>query len=254
MAPHIPVSDSQDAVVRVFTVLGTIAVSALLVAVGLYVVWFGRPVGFRFSAHAEDWSRFAEYLGGTLGPVYSLLAFLGVLMTVLLQSKQIADLRAQGEQQGLQQVLATLSGKLDETLRAVPEGKPPRAADFASGAGEPDSLRSWLSVAGCRALLAETKAPVAIGQERRIAEIKERVTPEVATLNRELGQLVQCLKEYRASGGSESIRFHYLDRYTPVVGYLTALKFPVTDEVMNAFDLAYAKALVLREARAQDSS
>jgi hypothetical protein len=248
-----PAPDPQGKVQRLFTVLAIIAIAALIIAVGLYVEWFGRPAGFRLSAHAEDWSRFAEYLGGTLGPVYGLLAFLGVLMTVLMQRTQMADMRAQAEQQGLQQVLGTLSDKLDETLRAPPERKPGKAADLVIGTGQLGSLRALLSVAGCLALLKDAEIQATPAHDHRIAEIRGLVAPEVGTLNRELGQLVQCLKEYLAAGGSASIRFYYLDRYTPVVGYVAALKFPITDEVMHAFDLGYAKALVLREARAQIS-
>jgi hypothetical protein len=249
MAVQIPIPDPQASVDRLFTVLGTIAITALLVAVGLYAAWFGPPANFRLSVHAEDWSRFAEYLGGTLGPVYGLLAFLGLLMTVLLQRRQLADMRAQAEQQVLQQVLATLSGKLDDTLRTAPGSRPVKVLGLVTGERDLVSLRSQLSVGGGLALLADAQETAPAGHEKSISGIKRSVTPEVVTLNRELGQLVQCLQEYQAAGGSESIRFYYLDRYATVVGYMAALQFPVADEVMNAFDLGYAKALVLREAR-----
>jgi hypothetical protein len=84
--------------------------------------------------------------------------------------------------------------------------------DSFTGARDLVSLRSQLSVGGCLALLTDAKETAPAGHDRWIAEVKKSVTSEVATLIRELGQLVQCLKEYQAAGGSESIRLYYSDR------------------------------------------
>jgi hypothetical protein len=249
VARHIRNSDPQAAIERVLTGFGVIAVVALAFTIAAYVVMFAPQAGFKLSSNTEDWSRFAEYLGGTLGPLYGLFAFLGVLMTVGLQRQQIDDVRAQSEQQALQQLLATPSGKLEDMLRAAPASKPAKIFDFMTARPDVVSLRSFLSLGGSLVLLADSQEPAAVGHRSWIPEIKECVITEVGALTRELDELVQCLKEYRAAGGSGSIQRFYLDRYVKVIGYISALEFPVSDEVMNEFDLGYAKALVLGEAR-----
>jgi hypothetical protein len=249
MARHIPTSDPQTATERVLAGFGLLAFVVLVFTIAAYAVTFAPQAGFKLSSNTEDWSRFAEYLGGTLGPLYGLFAFLGVLMTVVLQRRQIDDVRAQSEQQALQQLLATLSGKIEDMLRAAPATKPAKIFDFMTARRDIVSLRSFLSVGGSLVLLSDAQEPAADGHQSWIPEIKECVIPEVGALTRELDELVQCLKEYRAAGGSGSIQRFYLDRYVKVIGYIAALQFPVSDDVMNEFDLGYAKALVLGEAR-----
>jgi len=55
-----------------------------------------------FSRNAEDWAKFGEYLGGTLGGIYGLLAFIGVLITIFEQRRQSDLLRTQINRDELQ--------------------------------------------------------------------------------------------------------------------------------------------------------
>jgi hypothetical protein len=117
-------SDTSRRLERIFSVLLGFAVCALLVAVGAYAFNFAAAGGYAFSKNVEDRVRFAEYLGGTLGPIYGLFAFLGVLITILLQGRQIDDMRAQSEQQALQNLLGSVSVNIDATLHRPPVIKP----------------------------------------------------------------------------------------------------------------------------------
>lgn len=242
-------SDASRGMERIFSVLFGIALFAVVVVVGAYALNFAGPGGYAFSKNVEDWVRFAEYLGGTLGPIYGLLAFLGVLITILLQRRQIDDMRAQSEQQALQNLLASVSANIDATLHRAPVIKPSNLFDDIRSTYEVVSVRNFLSVGGSLAMLASTGEEKPAAGEDWIQEIKKCIGADAKSLAREIDQLAKCLNEYRRARGSEAIEDFYLERYTTIVGYIVALEFQVSDEVMNRFDLAECKVRVLHEAR-----
>jgi hypothetical protein len=57
-----------------------VAVTGLVL--GLYVFVFAPGSWFSLSRDPEDWAKFGEYVGGSLGALYGLLAFAGVLVTI----------------------------------------------------------------------------------------------------------------------------------------------------------------------------
>jgi hypothetical protein len=72
---------------RLFVGMGAIAIVAVVVAAGTYYLYFGLGV-WTFSREAKDWAEFGEYFGGTLGGIFGLLAFIGVLVSI---ARQRAD-------------------------------------------------------------------------------------------------------------------------------------------------------------------
>ena len=99
-----------------------LAVGTLLatLAVAVYVFTFGPNSGFSLSPTDGAWSNFGSYIGGVLGPVFSFLAFAGVLLTVWLQAQQLDESRAQANLQEIQRVLSSLATRIDELLAQVP--------------------------------------------------------------------------------------------------------------------------------------
>ncbi len=63
---------------------------ALVSTLGAYVViHWGEPLSIR----PEAWGQFGDYLGGTLNPFFSFLAFMGLLLTVALQHRELEETR-----------------------------------------------------------------------------------------------------------------------------------------------------------------
>jgi hypothetical protein len=65
------------------TLLASAAVIFVAVA-GAYFLRFGLG-SHGFSQDSKDWAEFGEYMGGTLGGVFGLFAFLGLLITIVQQ-------------------------------------------------------------------------------------------------------------------------------------------------------------------------
>lgn len=113
------------------------ALVAALVVIGAFVIVVGSRSGFAFSQNPEDWARFGEYAGGTLGATYALLAFVGVMLTIKDDRKKAARERELAESTVyFQQAESALRQAVDDFLGTADENGRPR-----------NSRRHWLNFA-----------------------------------------------------------------------------------------------------------
>ena len=87
-----------------------VAAAAFIVA---YVGRFAPEAHWRFSQSPEDWARFGEYVGG----VFAILAFIGVLITVDLQRRQLSLLTSQATIDELLRICRDLASNVDNSLQ-----------------------------------------------------------------------------------------------------------------------------------------
>src|SRR3970040_1434710 len=88
------------------------AALATVLVVGLYFISLAPSSRFDLSSANQDWGTFGDFIGGTLGTIFSLLAFFGVLCTVWLQASQLDLAGRQSQLDEIQRVLATVSARL----------------------------------------------------------------------------------------------------------------------------------------------
>jgi hypothetical protein len=79
---------------------------------GLYFWHFG-PGSHGLSQNPSEWAEFGEYLGGTLGGIFGLFAFIGLLITIVRQ-------RVDGERQVKATLDAVVRAHSIETGAKVP--------------------------------------------------------------------------------------------------------------------------------------
>jgi hypothetical protein len=89
---------------RATKILVSAAAACLIVAVLAYVKRFGVTQ----SNDQAHWGEFGEYLGGLLGPLFSLLAFVGVLWSIQLQRQALEDSRFQQTERTFLELVANL--------------------------------------------------------------------------------------------------------------------------------------------------
>ena len=68
-----------------FVWIGVFAAVLIVGAIALYAAQFGTNL----STSSEAWSQFGDFFGGALNPLLSFLALLALLITVMLQSRQL---------------------------------------------------------------------------------------------------------------------------------------------------------------------
>lgn len=89
-----------------------VGIGAVAMAVYFYWTRFSGPI----STDAAVWGQFGDYIGGVLNPTFSFLAFIALIMTVVLQIRQIQNSSAESKKsdQALKSQLANLQQQIFE--------------------------------------------------------------------------------------------------------------------------------------------
>lgn len=85
---------------RLLWVLGGAAVAAFLIILGLYIAYFKN---LSVTNDSATWGTFGDYLGGTLNPIISFLALIGLLYTIHQQAQEMQATREELKQAAEQQ-------------------------------------------------------------------------------------------------------------------------------------------------------
>ena len=112
---------------RLLWILGIAAVAAFLIVLGLYITYFKN---LSITNDSATWGTFGDYLGGTLNPIISFLALIGLLYTIHQQAQEMQatrnELERTAEQQSrqseifnLQQFKSTFFSLLEQHNKAI---------------------------------------------------------------------------------------------------------------------------------------
>lgn len=112
---------------RLLWILGVAAVAAFLIVLGLYISYFKN---LSVTNDSATWGTFGDYLGGTLNPIFSFLALIGLLYTIHQQAQEMQatreELKQAAEQQhrqadifNLQQFESTFFSLLEQHNKAI---------------------------------------------------------------------------------------------------------------------------------------
>lgn len=85
---------------RLLWILGGAAVAAFLIILGLYIAYFKN---LSVTNDSATWGTFGDYLGGTLNPIISFLALIGLLYTIHQQAQEMKATREELKQAAEQQ-------------------------------------------------------------------------------------------------------------------------------------------------------
>jgi hypothetical protein len=109
-------------------VIAFIAIPIVLVAGG-YAFFFGHINNRSLSSSPEQWGQFGDFFGGTLNPIYALLAFMGVLITIHLQAKQLEEAEKRTLIEEVQRLIFNVSMEIDTLLKQSLKVTPAEFAD-----------------------------------------------------------------------------------------------------------------------------
>jgi hypothetical protein len=212
-----------------------LAILALVTVSGLYIFHVGRASGYSLSAATTDWAQFGDYLAGTLGPLFSLLAFGGVLCTVWLQASQLESAQRQSSLEEVQRAMATVSGQIDQILAETVSHQ----FNSVTLRSSPATFFRVLSSAGTGAL--SLPCPDYMRQaltQQFVEEAQSALNNQAQVAGVELDQLCWLLGRYRAQQGSGEVLEFYRRRYGAIVCWLDALGFlSGHPEVHREFDV-----------------
>jgi len=158
------------------------------------------------SADANDWATFGSYLGGTLGPVLSGLAFFAIWKTYKLQLRQNELIKTQPAIEELHNIISQTSDRIDKILNIK------HVRIIADSHELPfDTVFESLLYLG---RLEDTDKPCITGdRELEKGIILRQLSLEITTLLSEVSFLCMTLKKHKEAGGYRDIAFLYTSRH-----------------------------------------
>lgn len=215
-----------------------IGVLAAWTVYGFYIYNFAPGNWFNFSEKPDDWGVFGDYVGGVLNPFFSFLAFIGVIITVILQARQLDIARQQANFEEIQRVLSSLSSRVDSLLSATLASTTRGVQDLSS---PPQSLFELVSALGSMHLNRLPKEDLdwlrlhAI--ETRLQELEKAISGQLTVLCIELEALAWTLGRYAMDGGSTTVIEFYKYRYRAVLVWLDAMgRLDAHGQVQSVFE------------------
>lgn len=197
---------------------------ATWVVYGIYIYNFAPGQWFKPSQNPADWGVFGDYVGGLLNPLFSFLAFIGVIITVVLQAKQLEVVREQSNLEEIQRVMSTLSSRIDGLLSSAPSAP---AEQYRNMAAPPKSVYELISALGTWRL--NIHSPDTTDWERwaltedHLRKLQQTISGELTTICLEFEALAWTLNQYATEGGSEMVMKFYRYRHSSILVWLDAM-------------------------------
>ena len=202
------------------------AVSAIGIQ-GLYLYKFGSwPIVL--SNDPAAWGQYGDYIGGLLNPIFSSLAFGGLVVTIILQARQIDEGKHNADLEEMQRVQSTVATRIDQLLISsviVDTGKYRELSRFADN---PQTVFQLISSLGTMALSEPTEGHPDwrkwLWDDVALDGLRAMLDAQTEPLRLEFEALSFMLLRYEASGGSSNVTAFYRYRYSAVLAWLDALK------------------------------
>jgi len=205
---------------RIAIILLLAASVITFLAIGAYFLTFAPRNGFQLSKNDTAWANFGNYAAGVLGPLFTFLAFVGVLLTIWLQAMQLDSARQQANLEEFQRVLANVSGRIDGILAQPPS----QQIDHYRMRNAPITVFTIISAAGTAALSKPTDYIVEATNGTLIVASKQAIATEMTAIGLELDQLAWCLQEYIKQTGNPAVVAFYKRRFGAVTCWIDAIQ------------------------------
>jgi len=200
---------------KILLVLALFLLLPCILVAGFYVYHFLLINNFSLSNNPEQWGQFGDYFGGTLNPIFAFLAFIGVLLTVYLQSEQLKIVQAQALIEEIQRLIAGVSKEIDTLFQQSPKVFPDEFGEKSHSF----TIFSMLSAIATAALNENPNANVIKNKSLHCIDL------ELRAIVIELHQLTWALEKYTFAGGSMVVTDFYRKRYEVSICWLNTLGF-----------------------------
>ena len=198
-------------------VVWTFVCLAALAVIAAYVLNFVPIYGWHLASSTESWAQFGEYIGG----VFGMLAFIGVLWTIGIQQRQIAQLTRQAAADELQRICRDLASNIDQLLdrQIVIGGTTALALNARS--------LPFMTMRSVLELAADEPTPNSGSEKTSLVQAQHHgaITHVAPAVEREIKYLTSCLQGFQQQGGSLVIGEYYGSRYGEVIRRMVVLGY-----------------------------
>jgi uncharacterized membrane protein len=205
---------------------------------GMYLYKFGSwPI--TLSNDPAAWGQYGDYIGGLLNPIFSSLAFSGLVVTIVLQARQIDEGKHHAELEEMQRVQSTVAARIDQLLTSSVIVDPGKNQELARLAGNPQTVFQLISSLGTMVLSEPDKDQTDWGKwlwtDKSLEGLRAVLDAQTAPLRLEFEALSFMLLRYEASSGSNDVMAFYRYRYAAVLIWLDALELLTAHKQVQEF-------------------
>lgn len=177
--------DSANPIAKILGAISAFAIFSFAVVVYFYF----NKLGWWLPSTEEGWAHLGDALGGILGPIFSFFAFIALVLTIALQSRQVelTSLQSAESQKNLESTLAVMertAAAQSRTSRAMYE-----QAEFAATSARLTALSALLNVTNEALIKYETKGATGdneISDMNSLNNRKKVIAKEILSITQEL--------------------------------------------------------------------
>jgi hypothetical protein len=194
---------------------------------GVYLYKFGPGAWFTLSSDPAVWGQYGDYIGGLLNPIFSSLAFGGLIVTIVLQARQIDEAKRNAELEEMQRVQSTIAARIDHLLTSQVIVNTNEYEILHRFADNPQTIFELVSSLGTMALSrpeeGETNWSKWLWDDVAAEGLKKALDAQTIPLRLEFESLSYMLLQYEMHQGSQVVIDFYKYRFTAVLVWLDAL-------------------------------
>ncbi|MDP9929463.1 hypothetical protein [Variovorax paradoxus] len=194
---------------------------------GTYLYKFGPGAWLTLSSDPAVWGQYGDYIGGLLNPIFSSLAFGGLVVTIVLQARQIDEARRSSELEEMQRVQSTIAGRIDHLLTSQVIVNTNEYKNLHRFADNPQTVFELVASLGTMVLSVpeegETNWLKWAWDDITAEGLKKALDAQTVPLRLEFESLSYMLLQYEMHQGSQVVMDFYKYRFTAVLVWLDAL-------------------------------
>ncbi|MEL1214070.1 hypothetical protein [Aeromonas caviae] len=205
----------------------------LLIPSGLYFYIFIPASNHTLSAEHAAWASFGSYFGGTIGPIISGFAFIGIWKTYNLQRKQLQQANDQRKSEDIQRLIISTSERIDSILKT-----PIDLLATINGINKSGEIYDIDKTIAFLYGISNDKYP---NVQDLVPKIKALISIELTQINEEAENLSWLLEHHKDIFNEDVIINYYYFRYGPKFQTMLKIGVRLQPITLDVFKLHHVK-------------
>lgn len=210
-----------------------IGVLLLFIPSALYFYIFIPASNYALSAEHAAWASFGSYFGGTIGPIISGFAFIGIWKTYKLQRQQLQQANDQRKSEDIQRLIASTSERIDSILK-----HPVDLIRIISGGKQRSEV---YDIEKTISLLNAINKDRSHQLRNKIPDLKMEIAIQIAQIVDDADNLSWLLEHQKLIFNEDTITNYYYFRYGEIFKKILNIGFSLQPTTLDVFDLHHVK-------------
>ncbi|WP_429067897.1 hypothetical protein [Aeromonas veronii] len=208
-----------------------LVIMGVTIPFALYFSMFGPLSEYSLSRSDQAWANFGSFIGGTIGPIISCFAFLGVWKTYILQNEQLQLTNKQRKSEDLQRLISSTYERIENILEK-------KVDVFSQLIEKPkdDRLFTIDETIALLTVLCSNENP-SKNKEAEFTSIKNMIAIELASISFNMEQLSLLLEHQINIFNENTVADFYIFRYFDILKEMKSLDVNLRPTTLRIFCL-----------------